>query len=245
MEEKGLVTGKNSVMEALKAQQQINKIFVAVGLNPNSIEDIIKLGKELKVPIKSVERKKLDEMCGNKNHQGIVATVPPKDYMDFHQLVDQALAKNEAPIIVMLDEIEDPHNLGAIVRNVEGLGGQGIIIPKHRAVPLTAGVNRAAAGTLAHVPVARVANLVNSLKYLKEKGFWVVGTDAKAATLASETKLEGPLVVVIGGENKGLGRLVKENCDFMVRLPMNGQVNSLNASVASGIILYEIIRQRL
>ncbi len=243
--EEGLLAGKNSVLEALRAQQPINKIFVATGLNPSSIKNILTLAKENKVPVKQVDRKKLDEMCESTNHQGVVATVSPKEYTDFPQLVENALAQTKNPVIVVLDEIADPHNLGAIIRSVEGLGGQGVIIPKHRAVPLTAGVNKAAAGTLSYVPVARVTNLAQALTYLKEWGFWVVGTDAQGEQTAFAAKLDGPLAVVIGSEGKGMGRLIKESCDFVVSLPMQGQVNSLNASVATGIIMYEIVRQRL
>lgn len=243
--EEGLLAGKNSVLEALRAQQPINKIFVATGLNPGSIKNILALAKDNKIPVKQVDRKKLDEICESTNHQGVVAAVSPKEYTDFPQLVEDALAQTKNPVIVVLDEIADPHNLGAIIRSVEGLGGQGVIIPKHRAVPLTAGVNKVAAGTLSYVPVARVTNLVQALTYLKERGFWVVGTDAQGEQTAFAAKLDGPLAVVIGSEGKGMGRLIKESCDFVVSLPMQGQVNSLNASVATGIIMYEIVRQRL
>lgn len=243
--ERGIIAGRNSVMEALKSQQQINKIFLADSATTTGITHIIALAKEQKIPVKRIEKKKLDEMSKTTKHQGIVATVPPKEYVDLAEMVENSLKTTSNPVLIALDEIEDPHNLGAIIRCVEGLGGQGVIIPKHRAVPLTEGVNKAAAGTLGYVPVARVTNLVQSLEQLKKQGFWVVGTDAKANTLADEVKLDGPLVVVIGGENKGIGRLVKENCDYLVRLPMQGKVNSLNASVACGIIMYEILRQRL
>jgi len=244
-EEKGIITGKNSVLEALKANRPINKIFLANSNIPTGVGNIIALAKELQVPIKQVDRRKLDEMCQTVKHQGVAATVPPKEYMDFDQLVEQSYQSSSSPVLLMLDEIEDPHNLGAIIRNVEGLGAQGVIIPKHRAVPLTEGVNKAAAGTLSHVSVARVTNLVQTLERLKEKGFWVVGADAESPKLAWEVKLDGPLVVIIGGEDKGIGRLIRENCDYLVRLPMGGKVNSLNASVAAGIMLYEISKQKL
>jgi 23S rRNA (guanosine2251-2'-O)-methyltransferase len=244
-EDKGIIAGKNSVLEALKANRPINKIFLADSTIPAGVGNIIALARELQVPIKRVDRRKLDEMCKTAKHQGVAATVPPKEYMDLDQLVKQSFQASASPVLLMLDEVEDPRNLGAIIRNVEGLGAQGAIIPKHRAVPLTEGVNKASAGTLNYVPVARVTNLVQTLEYLKEKGFWVVGADAQAPELVWKVKLDGPLVVIIGGEDKGIGRLVRENCDYLVRLPMSGKINSLNASVAAGIMLYEISRQKL
>ncbi|MDW7675386.1 MAG: 23S rRNA (guanosine(2251)-2'-O)-methyltransferase RlmB [Bacillota bacterium] len=243
-QDKGFIVGKNAIMEALKARRQLNKIFLATGATSGALKDLLALAKAQKVPVKQVERRKLDEMCPDVKHQGIVASVPPMEYTDFHKLVEDSLAITNSPLLVMVDEIEDPHNLGAIIRSVEGLGGQGVIIPKHRAVPLTEGVNKAAAGTLSHVPVARVTNLVQAVDLLKEKGFWIAAADAKAAKLAYEVDLQGPLVLVIGGESKGVGRLLQESCDLIVRLPMEGKINSLNASVAAGILIYEIMRQR-
>jgi len=239
-----LILGKNSIAEALKARRPINKILFAQGLNQAMVKEISLLAKEQNIPYQFVERKKLDALAENKNHQGIIALTGVKEYVEWEELLQIAAQKGEDPLLVILDNLEDPHNLGAILRTADAVGAHGLIIPKHRAVPLTAGVARASAGAVEHVPVARVTNLATTLEQLKEKGIWVVGTEAGADQYYFNADLKGPLAIVLGSEGKGMSRLVKEKCDFLVGIPMLGQVNSLNVSVAGALLLYEVIKQR-
>ncbi len=236
--------GRNPVLEALRAGRSMNKILIAEGSNVGSIKEIIALAREKKVLIQFVDKKHLDNMAQGENHQGIIAYAAPKDYVEWDELLQEARRKEEVPLLLMLDGIEDPQNFGAILRTADAAGVHGVIIPKHRAVPLTAGVAKASAGAVEYVPVARVTNLAQTMEKLKEQGCWIVGTDAGAKMLHFEADLSGPLVVVMGSEGRGLGKLVKEKCDFLVSIPMLGRINSLNVSVATSIILYEIIRQR-
>lgn len=238
------IFGRNPVLEVLKSQQSINKLLLAKGERKGSILEILKLAKEKHVPIQQVEKKYLDKMFPGKNHQGVVAYVSATAYVDWQDLLARAQERKEEPLLIILDEIEDPHNLGAILRTADATGAHGVIIPKRRAVGLTEGVAKASAGAVNYVPVARVANIAQTLEALKKEGLWIAGTSLKGENLYKQN-LKGPLAIVIGNENKGLSRLVEEKCDFLVSIPMQGEINSLNASVATGIVLYEILRQRM
>lgn len=238
------IIGRQPVLEVLKSQQSINKLLLAKGERKGTIFEILKLAKEKRVPIQQVEKKYLDKMFPGKNHQGVVAYVSVTDYVDWQDLLARARERKEEPLLVILDEIEDPHNLGAILRTVDAVGAHGVIIPKRRAVGLTEGVAKTSAGAVNYVPVARVANIAQILEALKKEGLWIVGTSLKGENLYKQN-LQGPLAIVIGNESKGLSRLVEEKCDFLISIPMQGEINSLNASVATGIVLYEILRQRM
>jgi 23S rRNA (guanosine2251-2'-O)-methyltransferase len=241
VEHANLVVGRHPVLEALKAGRPINKILVSEASEGGSLIEILGKARAAGVVVQTVPKAHLQKIAGA-NHQGIVAYVAPREYVD----LDAVLARNtgQPPLVVLLDEVEDPYNFGAILRTCEAVGAQGVVIPKRRAVPLTETVAKAAAGAVEYVPVARVANLVQAMERLKEAGYWIVGADVGGESLYTEVDLRGPIGVVIGAEGKGLSRLVKEHCDFLVRLPMKGQLQSLNASVAAGILLYEVVRQR-
>lgn len=239
----GDIFGRNPVMEALKSDRTINKIWLVKGEQKGSIREIVALAKEKRITLQLVERSKLDSMFPHENHQGVAASIAAADYVDWQDIVDVARAKGEEPLLVILDELEDPHNLGAILRSVDAVGAHGVIIPKRRAVPLTDGVAKASAGAIEHVPVARVSNVVQVIKELQKQGIWIAGADMHGQYLHKQD-LTGPLAIVIGSEGKGLGKLVRESCDYIVSIPMQGKINSLNASVAAGVLLYEVYRQR-
>jgi 23S rRNA (guanosine2251-2'-O)-methyltransferase len=191
-----------------------------------------------------VDRANLDKLATDAPHQGVIAYAAPKEYVEVEDILAHAKAKGEDPFIVMLDEINDPHNLGAIIRTIDAAGAHGVIIPQRRSVPLTATVAKSSAGAIEYVPVARVTNLDQTIRQLKEQGLWVVGADMDGSEVYWQANLKGPLLMVIGGEGKGIGRLIKERCDLIVRLPMAGRVGSLNASVAAALLIYEVVRQR-
>lgn len=237
------IFGRNPVIEALRSDSEINKIYLAKGELQGSAKEIVALAKEKGVQIHTVERAKLDQMFPKENHQGVAASIAEANYVDWQDMLESARKKGEDPLLIILDELEDPHNLGAILRSADAVGAHGVIIPKRRAVALTAGVAKAAAGAVAYVPVARVSNLAQTIEALKKEGVWVAGA-AMGGTEVYKQNLTGPLAIVIGSEGKGLGRLVAEKCDFLISLPMQGKINSLNASVATGVILYEVLRQR-
>ena len=237
------IFGRNPVLEALRSESEKNKIYVAKGDLQGSIKEIIALAKEKGVQIQQVERAKLDKMFPKENHQGVAASIAEAEYVDWQEMVEIARRKNEDPLIIVLDELEDPHNLGAILRTADAVGAHGVVIPKRRAASLTSGVAKAAAGAVAYVPVARVSNLGQTMGAMKKEGLWIAGA-AMGGTEIYKQDMTGPLAIVIGSEGKGLGRLVTEKCDFLISLPMHGQINSLNASVACGVILYEVLRQR-
>lgn len=239
----GDIFGRNPVMEALKSNRTINKIWLAKGEQKGSVREIVALAKEKRITVQIVERSKLDKMFPHENHQGVAASVASADYVAWQDIVDAARQKGEDPLLVILDELEDPHNLGAILRSVDAVGAHGVIIPKRRAVPLTDGVAKASAGAIEHVPVARVSNLVQVIEELKKQGIWIAGADLHGEYMHKQD-LTGPLAIVVGSEGKGLGKLVRESCDYVVSIPMQGKINSLNASVATGVLLYEVYRQR-
>lgn len=246
MEEQEWIAGKHSVLEALRAGRTINKIWVAEGAQKHLTQPVIAEAKAHRIIVQFVDKRKLDQMVPGLTHQGIVAQAAPYAYAEVEDLLAKAAAQGEPPFLLILDEIEDPHNLGSILRTAECTGVHGVVIPKRRSAAVTATVSKTSAGAVEYVPVARVTNLVQTMEQLKEAGIWIVGTDveAKDEIYRSAKVFTGPVAIVIGNENKGIGRLVKENCDVLTKLPMNGQLNSLNASVAAGVVMYEVLRCR-
>lgn len=238
-----MVAGRNAVMEALKGSRSVNKLMIANGSTEGSIKEIIAVAKEKGVNIQYWDRSKLDSIARGIRHQGVLAQVAPVQYAELEDILQVAKDRNEPPFIVLLDELEDPHNLGAILRTADAAGVHGVLIPKHRSCPLSATVAKTSAGAVEHVPVARVGNLVQTIKKLKQEGLWVAAADMDGKDYYA-TDLTGPLLLIIGSEGQGVGRLVKEQCDFVVRIPMVGKINSLNASVAGSILMYEAMKQR-
>jgi len=239
-----IIAGRNPVREALRAGRPINKVVMAKGAGAGPLSEIIKLAKENNIPLQTVDRTYLDKLVTGSPHQGVVAYAAPKQYVEVEDILAAARAKGQDPFIVMLDEINDPHNLGAIIRTVDAAGAHGVIIPQRRSVALTPTVAKASAGAVEYVPVARVTNLDQTIRQLKELGLWVVGADMDGPEVYWKANLTGPLLLIIGGEGKGIGRIIKERCDMLVRLPMAGRVGSLNASVAAALLVYEVVRQR-
>ena len=238
-----MVAGRNAVMEALKGSRSVNKLMIANGSTEGSIKEIVAVAKEKGVNIQYWDRSKLDSIARGIRHQGVLAQVAPVQYAELEDILQVAKDRNEPPFIVLLDELEDPHNLGAILRTADAAGVHGVLIPKHRSCPLSATVAKTSAGAVEHVPVARVGNLVQTIKKLKQEGLWVAAADMDGKDYY-DTDLTGPLLLIIGSEGQGVGRLVKEQCDFVVRIPMVGKINSLNASVAGSILMYEAMKQR-
>ncbi|MBM7663382.1 23S rRNA (guanosine2251-2'-O)-methyltransferase [Bacillus mesophilus] len=238
-----IVIGKNPVLEALRAGRDINKILIAEGALKGQTGQIMQLAKEAGVIVQIAPRKKLDQMYDG-NHQGIVAQVAAYKYAEIDDLFKAAKEKGEDPFFILLDEIEDPHNLGSIIRTADAVGAHGIIIPKRRAVGLTATVAKASTGAIEYVPVVRVTNMARTIEDLKEQGVWIIGTDASGKTDYRKMDVTLPIGIVIGSEGKGISRLVREKCDFLVRLPMVGKVTSLNASVAGSLLMFEVLRKR-
>lgn len=237
-----VIAGRNAVMELLKSSKDINKIFVEKGEKHGSINEIIARAKEARIVTVEVEKSKLNMMA--ENHQGVVAVVPPFNYCEIEDILDLAKERGEDPFILVLDGIEDPHNLGSIIRTAETAGVHGIIIPKRRTVSVNATVAKTSAGATAYVKVARVNNINDSIRKLKDAGLWVIGTDGEAKTEYYNQDLKGPIAIIIGSEGFGMSKLVKENADILIKIPMKGQINSLNASVSAGIVMYEVVKQR-
>lgn len=237
------IAGKNPVIEALKSNREINKIWISEGSSKGQMQQVIQLAKQSKVLIQYVPKQKIDQMV-KENHQGVVALVAAYKYAEIDDLFDKAKEKQEDPFFLILDELEDPHNLGSILRTADAAGVHGIIIPKRRAVGLTAAVAKASTGAIEHVPVARVTNLSRTIAELKERGLWIYGTDAKGSQDYRSMDGNMPLAIVIGSEGRGISRLIRESCDFLVHLPMIGHVTSLNASVAASLLIYEVYRKR-
>ncbi len=238
------VEGRNSVLELLESGKDINKLYISDGEKHGSIHKIIALAKERKVVINKVDKYKLDKMSQTENHQGVIAIVPPYEYCDVDDILEQAKSKNEKAFILILDGIEDPHNLGSIIRTAETAGVHGIIIPKRRAAAVNSTVSKVSAGAVEHIKIARVNNINEAIKYLKENDIWVCGTDMNTNTYYYDQDYKMPVAIVIGSEGFGMSRLVKENCDFLVKIPMKGKITSLNASVSAGIVMYEVVKQR-
>ncbi|GIO44842.1 23S rRNA (guanosine(2251)-2'-O)-methyltransferase RlmB [Paenibacillus apis] len=246
MEDQEWIAGKHSLLEALRAGRTINKIWIAEGAQKHLTQPIISEAKNRGIIVQFVDKRKLDQMAPGLQHQGVVAQAAPYAYAEVEDLLARASERGEAPFLLILDEIEDPHNLGSILRTAECTGVHGVIIPKRRSAAVTATVSKTSAGAVEYVPVARVTNLVQTMEQLKEAGVWIVGTDvaAKEEIYGGGKIFTGPAAIVIGNENKGMGRLVRETCDVLLKLPMSGQLNSLNASVAAGVVMYEVLRRR-
>jgi len=242
--DEGKLEGRNPVMEALKAGRTIDKILVSKGEKEGSIRKIIAMAKEKNIIVQEVDRAKLDSISVTRAHQGIIAYVSAKEYVEVEDILEIARQKNEDPFIVILDNLTDANNLGSILRTADSAGVHGVIIPKRRSVGLSPAVSKASAGAVEYVPVAKVGNISQTIEQLKEKGIWVVGTDASGEKAYYENDLRGPIALVIGSEGEGIGRLVREKCDFIVNIPMNGNVSSLNAAVAGAIVMYEVYKQR-
>ena len=241
----GIIEGRNAVIEALRSGENIDKIYLAKGETDKTLGHIASRAREKGIVVVEADRRKLDGMSRTHAHQGVIALAAMREYVTVQSLLDTAEEKGEAPLLVVCDEISDPHNLGAILRTAECAGAHGVIIPKRRSAGLTAVVAKTSAGAVSHLPVARVANLPSLLKRLKEEGLWIFGSAADGTTSLYAADLKGPAALVIGSEGSGMSRLVSETCDFLVRIPMRGKLNSLNASAAAAILLYEALRQRL
>lgn len=238
------IEGRNAVLELLESNKDINKIYITKGELKGSINKIIAMASEKKVIIVQKDKKQMDMMAQSENYQGVIAVVPPYEYAEVEDILEVAKERNEEPFILILDGIEDTHNLGAIIRTAETAGVHGIIIPKRRAAQVNSTVSKVASGALQYMKIARVNNITDTISKLKDKGIWVCGTTIDAEKYYYDQDLTGPLAIVIGNEGKGISDLVKRNCDFSVKIPMKGNVTSLNASVSTGIIVYEAVKQR-
>ena len=240
----GLIEGRNAVIEALRSGAAIDKIYIARGETDATLGHIASTARNKGIVVTEADRRKLDGMSRTKRHQGVIAVAAVREYASVDDILNAAREKGEPPLIVVCDELSDPHNLGAVIRTAECAGAHGVVIPKRRSAGLTAIVAKTSAGAVSYLPVARVPNLTALLKELKEAGLWVFGADAAGRTSLYEADLKGPAAIVIGSEGDGMGRLVREQCDFLVSIPMKGRLNSLNASAAAAVVLYEAVRQR-
>ncbi len=238
------VEGRNAVLELLESGRDINKIYVSEGEKYGSINKIIAKAKERKIIINEISRTKLNQMAQTENNQGVIAVVPPFNYCEVEDILEEAKRKNTKPFILILDGIEDPHNLGSIIRTAETAGVDGIIIPKRRAAGVNSTVAKVSAGAVEYMKIARVNNITDTINYLKENDVWICGTDMNTDKYYYDEDFTGGIAIVIGSEGFGISRLVKENCDFLVKIPMKGKITSLNASVSAGIIMYEVVKQR-
>lgn len=242
--EESICEGRNPVIEAFRSGRSIDKVFVLEGCHDGPIQTIIREANKTNTMINFVKKERLDSMSETGRHQGVIAYIAAYNYAEVQDILDAAAAKNEPPFVIILDGIEDPHNLGAIIRTANLAGAHGVIIPKHGASGLTATVAKASAGAINYTPVAKVTNLSNTIKELKEQGMWFVCAAADGEEMY-RLNLTGSIGLVIGNEGKGVSRLVKENCDLVAAIPMKGDIDSLNASVATGVLAYEIVRQRI
>ena len=241
----GIIEGRNAVIEALRAGTAVDKIYLQRGETDRTLGHIASRARAAGIVVVEADRRKLDAMSRTHAHQGVIALAAVREYASVADILRAAEERGEAPLVVVCDEISDPQNLGAIIRTDECAGAHGVIIPKRRSAGLTAIVAKTSAGAVAHVPVARVPNIPSLLKDLKKQGIWVFGTAADGATALYKADLGGPAAIVIGSEGDGMTRLAAENCDFLVSIPMRGKLNSLNASAAAAILLYEAVRQRI
>ena len=243
-ENDGIIEGRNAVIEALRAGVAIDKIFIARGETDAALGHIASAAREKGVVVVDADRRKLDAMSRTRAHQGVIAQAAVREYASVDDILAAARERGENPLILVCDELSDPHNLGAVIRTADAAGAHGVIIPKRRSAGLTAVVGKTSAGAVAYVPVARVPNLTALLKELKEEGIWVFGAAAEGSTSLYQADFKGPAAIVIGSEGTGMSRLVEETCDFTVSIPMLGKINSLNASAAAAVLLYEAVRQR-
>lgn len=244
-EREDIVIGRNAVIETLKGDRTIETLYISNNKLEGSINTIISLAKEKRVLIKEVDKRKLDSMCDGSVHQGVIAKVTPYKYSEVSDILALAKERGESPFIVILDEVEDPHNLGSIVRTAELFGVHGIIIPKRRSASVSATVYKASVGAIEHVKIAKVTNLNATIDDLKQKGVWVYGADIRAEEYSYQVDFSGPCAVIIGNEGRGISKLTVQKCDKLIKIPMVGKINSLNASVAGGIIMYEVLKGRL
>ncbi len=241
----GVIEGRNAVIEALRAGTAIDKIYLAKGDTDSALGHIANTARANGVVVVNADRRKLDEMSRTHAHQGVIAVAAVREYASIEDIFQRAEEQGEAPLIVLCDELSDPHNLGAVIRTAECAGAHGVVIPKRRSAGLTAIVAKTSAGAVSHIPVARVPNLTALMKELQKRGVWIFGAEMDGTTSLYEADLKGPAAIVIGSEGSGMSRLVAETCDFTVSIPMKGKINSLNASAAAAILLYEAVRQRL
>ena len=239
------IEGRNSVLELLESGKDINKLFVTKGEKHGSINKILAIAKERKIIIVEKDKKQMDEMAQEENYQGVIAIVPPYEYVEIEDILEYAKQKQEDPFILILDGIEDPGNLGSIIRTAETAGVHGIIIPKRRAASVNSTVNKVSAGAVEYMNIARVTNISDAIEKLKQNGLWICGTSIDANKYYYNQDLTGPLAIVIGNEGKGIGEKVKNNCDFIVKIQMKVKIGSLNAGVSTGIIVYEAVKQRI
>lgn len=239
-----IIGGRKPVIEALNAGTPLEKIFIARGAHGGSLEEIRRLARQRHIPCKDADKRELDKFSPETLTQGVVAVLGDKEYTDLDGILAAASARNEKPFVLIFDEIEDPHNLGALIRTAVCVGAHGGIIPRHHAATVNETVAKTSAGASVRFPIARVTNLVSAIREMQEKGIWVVGSDAKASKRFDEVDYSFPVALVIGNEGKGVRRLVKEKCDFLVRVPMSGSFDSLNASVAGALLMYEVFRKR-
>ncbi|SFV00717.1 23S rRNA (guanosine(2251)-2'-O)-methyltransferase RlmB [Butyrivibrio sp. INlla21] len=240
-----LIEGRNAVLEAFRSGKTIDRLFVLEGCKDGPVQTILREAKKHKdTLVNFVKKERLDQLSETGKHQGVIAYAAAYEYAEIEDIFERAAAKNEDPFIIILDNIEDPHNLGAIIRTANLAGAHGVIIPKHRAVGLTATVAKASAGAINYTPVAKVTNIVKTIEELKDRGMWFVCADM-GGTRMYDLNLKGSIGLVIGNEGSGVSRLVKENCDMIASIPMKGDIDSLNASVACGVLAFEIVRQRL
>lgn len=239
------VEGRNSVLELLESGKDINKIFITSGEKHGSINKIIAMAKEKRIIIVEKDKRQMQEMAQTQNYQGVIAIVPPFEYCQIEDIINTAKQRNEEPFVLILDGIEDPHNLGSIIRTAETAGVHGIIIPKRRAACVNSTVNKVSCGAVEHMKIARVTNISDSLQELKDNGLWICGTDISTNKYYYNQDYRGAIGIVIGNEGKGMSEKVKKNCDFLVKIPMKGKVTSLNASVSAGIVVYEAVKQRM
>ena len=241
----GLIEGRNALNEALRAGRTIDKLYVASGDIDRSLSRLVAQAKQAGAVVVRTERAHLDQMSPTGAHQGVIASVAAHGYASLDEVFARAQSRGEAPLIVLCDGLSDPHNLGAILRSAECAGAHGVVIPKRRSVGLTAVVAKASAGALEYMPVVRVSNIASAIRELKDRGVWVLGAAGEGTTTLYEADLRGPTAIVIGSEGDGMSRLTAEQCDYLVRIPMKGEITSLNASAAAAILLYEAVRQRI
>ena len=239
-----MIEGRNALTEALRSGRTIDKVFVAAGETDKALARLSAMAKEAGAVVVATDRRKLDQMSPTGAHQGVMAQVAAHEYATVEEILQRAEDRGEAPLLVLCDELSDPHNLGAILRTAECAGAHGVVIPKRRSVGLTAVVSKTSAGAVEYMPVARVGNLANTIRDLKQRGIWIYGTAADGRTDLYHADLRGPAAIVIGSEGQGMSRLVAESCDVLVSIPMKGRISSLNASAAAAILLYEAVRQR-
>lgn len=239
-----VIAGRRAVKEAMRAGRPLHRLFLKRGLDRRTAAEFLTLAREADVPVHWVEEARLASLAGDLHHQGVVAVALAKEYVSMHDILQRAAAQGREGLVLFLDGVQDPQNLGSLLRSADAAGAAGVVIPKRRAAGLTGAVSRASAGAVEYVPVARVPNVVQAMERFKKEGFWIIGADADAPLTAWEADLTGPVGIVVGGEGKGLSRLVRERCDIVVRFPMKGNVESLNAGVAGALLLYEVMRQR-